>query len=313
MNDYLFRLRSAGAKALCLIALCATSASAQVLNPQRIVYQVDARTIASNGGGTPATLTLTPTRSYVAITCNDTDTCAVTMGETGIPDGMPVTIVNVSANVVTLTPASGVLEGPCPMQLQQYESYHIIYRTDRWVAVGASLTCRTITTLTDAQVKALPTTPITLIAAQGAGIRPKVLGLTVVVRAGAGAYTNVDATYSDLHLDVAAGDYIQYPILVNDSTVSASYQQMTQFLAAAADSVHDVVPHQFTALGPTGAWAGTPLYVFGTNNGSSGSTPTGLANSAVRIGADNNGSGNFTGGNAANTLKVFVYWVKETL
>lgn len=133
MKSYLFRLRSAGAQAITILALFASLASAQVLNPKRIVYQVDARTIASNGGGTPATLTLTPTGSYVTLTCNDPDGCTITLGEAGIPDGMTVTIVNVSANNCTFTDSSAVSELAGAFTMGQYEAISLQYVMDRWV------------------------------------------------------------------------------------------------------------------------------------------------------------------------------------
>lgn len=110
--------------------------SAQVGNFKRVIFAVDARTIASNGGGTPATLTLTPTGSYVTLTCNDPDGCTITMGETGIPDGMPVTIVNVSANPCTFADTSGVSELSGAVSLGQWQSINLEYVTDRWVQSG---------------------------------------------------------------------------------------------------------------------------------------------------------------------------------
>ena len=102
---------------------------------KRLIGLPDARTIASNGGGTPATLTLTPTGTYVKLTCNDTDGCTITLGETGITDGYVLTIVNVTANACGFTDSAGVSEltNGAAASLGQYEVIEFIYVTDRWV------------------------------------------------------------------------------------------------------------------------------------------------------------------------------------
>ena len=124
---------------VCLgLLILPTALGAQVGNFSKLVLAVDARTIASNGGGTAATLTLIPLGSYVAITCNDPDGCAITMGETGIQDGMPITIVNMSSNAVTFADTAGVSELTGAASLGQYSTLTLIYRTDRWVEVSRS-------------------------------------------------------------------------------------------------------------------------------------------------------------------------------
>lgn len=120
------------------LVLVTVSLAAQVTNVNRIIYTVDARTIASNGTGSAAILTLLPIGSYVAITCNDPDGCAITMGESGIQDGMPMTVVNMSANPVTFTDTAGVTELTGAASLSQYSTLTLIYRTDRWVEVSRS-------------------------------------------------------------------------------------------------------------------------------------------------------------------------------
>lgn len=277
---------------------------AQVSNVSRIVYKVDARTIASNGTGAAATLTLTPTGSYVAITCSDPDTCAITMGESSIPDGMPVTVVNMSTNYVTFALSSGVFESPCPVQLRQYETLSLIYRTNTWVAVGLSPTCRWTVTLTDAQIKALPTTPITLIAAPPSGYRIKVLSASLVSSFAAGVYTNIDATYAACSL-FYLGDFGQWPTqaIVDD----VGYSGATRFTAFFGNTTRRVVDvTSFYDAASDGA-AGLQ-WVLAYHEPRASMLATALA-----IGMDNDGTGNLTGGNAANTLRVTVYWAKEEI
>ena len=98
-------------------------------------FFVDADTIADSGDGNPATATLTPTSSYVEITCNDANTCDITMGETGTAEGEIVHIVNVSTNSVDFADSSGVLEldGGVTIELGQYQSASFLYDGSRWV------------------------------------------------------------------------------------------------------------------------------------------------------------------------------------
>jgi hypothetical protein len=146
MKSHLFHLRSAGAQAIVLLAFCVSTASAQVLNPLRIIDQVDARTIASNGGGTAATLTLTPVAKYVTLTCNDPDGCTITMGESGIASGMELLIVNVSANTCTFSDSAGVSELSGTIALTQWQSLALQYVTDRWVQASSAGGSGTVTT-----------------------------------------------------------------------------------------------------------------------------------------------------------------------
>lgn len=121
-------------------------AEAQVGTFKRLVDVVDARTIASNGSGTAATLTLTPNGSYVALTCNDTDGCAITLGETGQQNGMHLMIVNVSANACTFSDTSGVSELTGSASLGQWGAIYLEYVTDRWVEIARNAGSGGITT-----------------------------------------------------------------------------------------------------------------------------------------------------------------------
>jgi len=171
---------------------------------------------------------------------------------------------------------------------------------------------RKTVTLTDAQIKALPTTPIDLVPAPPAGYRIKVLGLSMFLRCGGGAYTNINATYADLHVRLGNGDYSIWPLLLNDNAPTTDVTQVSQYFGAAADSVHDLSPRELSAV-QGAATTGTKLNVINMQNGGSGYTPTAWDASALSLGMDNNGSGNLTGGNAGNTLIVIVYHVREKL
>lgn len=100
---------------------------------------VQTESIADSGDGSPAVATITPTGQRVRITCNDVDTCDVTLGEVGPPtDGIQTCITNNSANRVTFSDTSGVSELASGFSMSQYSSLCVTYDSDRWVETSRS-------------------------------------------------------------------------------------------------------------------------------------------------------------------------------
>lgn len=125
-------------------------------------------------------------------------------------------------------------------------------------------------TLTDAEIKALPTTPIELVAAAGAGKIIKIIDITAVQKiVSGGSYTNVNT-----------GSYLT---LINDNNV----------FGLSASPLEE----------GSGDWFSPGV----TNY--QGYYETTMENMPVMLAVNNSGGGNFTGGNAANTLKINVYYV----
>lgn len=136
--------------------------------------------------------------------------------------------------------------------------------------------------LTDAQIKALPTTPIQLVAAPGANVMLELISATILVDAAAGAYTNVNALDASNALYVAYGD---------DDFWASQYINPTQLLTGAARRAVVVPPYTQFVDGSD------PAMFAQANNATS------LANKALKLVALN-AAGNYTGGNAANTMSV---------
>ena len=169
-----------------------------------------------------------------------------------------------------------------------------------WDAVAVR---SSITNLTDAQIKALPTTPVTLVAAAGANQVIKLIGYTLITDTGGGAYTNIDAAYADLHIGID-GDYNGYgPVF--DNTVTPNIVTFTNILGAAGRSYFDGFAPSTVAIGSAMA----AFYVTNTATPSAASR----ANAPLTIAIENNGTGNLTGGNAANNMRVIVYYIMQDI
>lgn len=166
--------------------------------------------------------------------------------------------------------------------------------------VTRGLTLREFT-FTDAQIKALPTTPILFGTAPGAGFWNNILYCTLILDTTAGAYTNINVNsclFSITHSGLVMGP-------VNDSTSSPALALATLIFGSAHKIVY--APHvpyseAFTVAG-TSAWVLNPTY----------DTTASLSNKQFEVAIDNNGSGNFTGGNAANSLIIRLAYITETL
>ena len=147
---------------------------------------------------------------------------------------------------------------------------------------------KTTTTLTDAQVKALPTTSVTVVAAPGVGsaITPLFAHLHCAATAD---YTNIDA---NCILELNNGGAVGYLDQTLVSSVSG--------LLAPGDPAD-----------PQNAFVSTTQRQRGTTvtAGFSSFYDSDIDNKPLILKVTNGGAGNFTGGNAANVLTVTTYYV----
>lgn len=152
-------------------------------------------------------------------------------------------------------------------------------------------------TLTNAQILALPSTPITIVAAQGANTTVTLVSATVVSDFAAAVYTNISATgyaflaYSGTESPGLASSYIP-----NDA--GNSLTAYGDLFGSTTRKILQLVPYQNTVAD----WGLTPVCVTRATR-----TNTPIAFAAAQAGS------NFTGGNAANTLAITAYYTVEAV
>lgn len=162
--------------------------------------------------------------------------------------------------------------------------------------------------LSDAQIKTLPTVDVTLINGPSPGSRIKVFAATLASQITV-PYTNIDATFSALQLTNPAGQWIG--VIVNDNSTVPALVQINGFLGVAFGVLVDLmIPWSISVA--NGA-PGFSQYVLPNNDSAPGDITANWDGSSVIFNMNNNGSGNLTGGNAANTLKITVYYTIEKL
>jgi len=159
---------------------------------------------------------------------------------------------------------------------------------------GSGLQMRTVT-FTDAQIKALPTTSLEVIPAPGPGLWVDIAWSLWILKATAGAYTNFAAApYAVLGTAGEADTMSAY--LFN----AGGFNPFTDFFTTANERYTHVLPYNKTGAGEFQA------------PGSGDLSSVVLVNAPIYFILNNGASGNLTGGNAANTLRVTTYYTVQS-
>jgi hypothetical protein len=135
----------------------------------------------------------------------------------------------------------------------------------------------------------------------------KVIAASLSIRSGGGAYTNINATYSSLQVQTVGGSW-RATAIVNDSAFTTDLAKLTYFLGNAHEVTAELACPYVEATADA-ATSGTQEWITTLVSTASAS----LEDLAVEIKADNNGSGNFTGGHSSGILKVTLYYAIEAL
>lgn len=180
------------------------------------------------------------------------------------------------------------------MPSQIRDSWGNWINTDTLVNTGGEQTIRLLTTtLTDAQVKALPTTPVTLVAAAGADTFLHVLTAFVRVDTSNNGYGNIDGsaylivTYTGEDAGAAQG------LIANGGDATDLTNLLTSF-----DNTSAVLEPYTVATVDAAANKVVPALL----------SMSDAVNKGLIIKASNGVAGNWTGGNAANEMSVTVLY-----
>ena len=138
-------------------------------------------------------------------------------------------------------------------------------------------------------------------AAQGANTLIQPTFSTLFAKTSSGSYTNIDAAAYLVMKRASVDDVGSY--LPNDAAIAAgSKTRLTDLLGTTTNSRTWLNGFYFDTEAVDG-WGPVPQ-VFATTDG---------VNAALQIQIVNGSSGNLTGGNAANSLTVVVYYTIETV
>ncbi len=166
-------------------------------------------------------------------------------------------------------------------------------------ASGAGIR-RVSVALTDAEIKALPTSSKLILAAQGAGFIVVPQFFLVQIRAAAGAYTNIHAS-SSARFETATTNKLVSGYIANDAGTTPVLSQMTQLFGNASNRQLLLTADFFTVNESAGWSTFGDVQIIGD-----------LENRDIQFAVSNTG-GNFTGGNAANTGRILMYYTVETI
>lgn len=198
------------------------------------------------------------------------------------------------------------------------ENYGCLYRvTDEgnaleqsdgatWVPISSGsvggLKIATVT-ITDAQFKALPTTPLQLVAAPGAGKMLVPIRAIIMYGSGGTGYTNINASLAGLFLAYTGAAPLASSFLIDDPKLATPITDFSDMFAS------------------TGGFSWTFTWPYQNDRGSANNwgilgqlaTYADEEDLPIMLVGENNGSGDWTGGNAGNSIIIRVLYEEVDL
>ena len=159
----------------------------------------------------------------------------------------------------------------------------------------------TSVTLTNAQIKALPNTAVTMLADDASKLFIPVFVVFQADTTG-GAYTNVDADFATLNVWYT-GNYDTPLWAVDNNSSSTPVQSAMTALLTAGGKLDAIITQNQPGYTSGGGSISLTSYLL----------DGGIEGLGLEVAINNNIAGNLTGGNAANTLKVTLYYVEIAL
>lgn len=154
---------------------------------------------------------------------------------------------------------------------------------------GATGLKATEVTLTDADIKALPTTPFEIVPAPGAGKAILPVRMTLFFKSGATAYTNIDPDLAEVAIEF--GGEVS-GLMGNDSSLGVPLTMVTAFFGSTGGLLKVFTwPYQ-DDRGAANQW-GILTYEWAYAD---------IENLPLLLSFNNNGAGDLTGGDAANEM-----------
>jgi hypothetical protein len=179
---------------------------------------------------------------------------------------------------------------------------------------------KAVSIFTNAQILATPTTALVVVPAQGAGTTIVPLYARFVMDTSAGAYTNIDpgtssGTGGSWEFAIASGGTDVFSYLVNrfgGLTVDSTQTLITQFLGMVGKQLWE--PRHYGApKDPTDNTTGPYFFQgWGLLSDPTITPVTDSQNQPLILFVSNGALGNYTGGNAANTLTATVLYMVVT-